>query len=356
MTTPQPSPPPTAANTAGHTMRAAQFPYAGGAIEMTTKPVPAPRAGEVRVRVEACGICAGDLHVQQNGFPGIQFPRVPGHEIAGTVDAVGTGVTRWQVGDCVGVGFHGGHCFACDACREGDFTSCEHALITGAHFDGGFAECTVVPEAALAVVPAVLDVTEAAPLMCAGLTTFNALRHSGARVGETVAVFGIGGLGHLAVQFAAKMGFLTVAIARGVDKAPLAQELGATHYIDSGATDATEALQALGGATVILVTAPAAEAASALVSGLRRNGTMVVVADTGSAALSVLPRQLIFGSRTLRGWYSGHAKDAEETLAFAAQAGIRPMIEVFPLAQVRDALERTRTGQARFRTVLLLRQ
>src|SRR6266849_2924320 len=265
-------------------MKAVQVSKPGGDFELIERDIPEPGPGQVRIKVEACGVCHSDSVVKEGYWPGIKYPRVPGHEIAGVIDATGVGVTSWKQGQRVGVGWHGGHCFKCDPCRRGDFNMCKNEKICGIAYDGGYQEYMIAPEEAVAALPEGISADEAAPLLCAGITTFNALRNAGARSGDVVAVHGLGGLGHLGVQFANKMGFHTVAIARGAEKAPLAKDLGATHYIDSGATDATEALQALGGAAVILVTAPAAEAASALVSGLRRNGTMVVVADTGSAA------------------------------------------------------------------------
>jgi len=306
----------------------------------------------VRLKVEACGICHSDSVTKEGIWPGIQYPRVPGHEIAGIVDAVGSGVAGWTTGQRAGVGWHGGHCGSCDSCRRGDFVTCQVApQVPGVTYDGGYADYAVVPAAALALIPDGLSAVEAAPLMCAGITTFNSLRNSGARAGDIVAVLGVGGLGHLGVQFAAKMGFKTVAIARGGDKASLARKLGAQHYIDSQATDAAAELVKLGGARVILATVTSSKAMAAVVGGLGVNGKLVIVgASSEPLEVPVLP--LIFGRRSIVGWPSGTSIDSQDTLAFSVLTGVRPMTEVFPLERADEAYERMLSGKARFRAVL----
>src|SRR5438045_3072336 len=284
-------------------MKAAQISKPGGAFELVERAIPEPGPGQVRVKVEACGICHSDVLVKEGLWPGIQYPRVPGHEIAGVVDLVGDGVTNWRKGQRVGVGWHGGHCFVCEQCRRGDFAMCRNRKVTGIDFDGGYAEYMIAPAATLAAIPDELPAEEAGPFMCAGVTVYNALRNSGARAGDLVAVQGIGGLGHLGVQYARQMGFKTVALGRGKDKEPLAKKLGAHHYIDSGTDDAAAELQKLGGAHVILATAPNAKAISALVDGLSANGKLVVpAAASDSLIVSVMP--FIMGSRSVAGWYS----------------------------------------------------
>lgn len=335
------------------TMKAAQVPQPGGAFELVERPIPEPAAGEVRVRVEACGICHSDVFVKEGLYPGIEYPRVPGHEIAGVVDAVGPGVQGWEPGRRVGVGWHGGHCFHCGACRDGDFVNCAHERVTGIHFDGGYAEYACVPAEALAAIPDELQAVEAAPLLCAGITTYNALRHSGARPGDLVAVQGLGGLGHLAVQFARRMGLRTVALSHGAGKRALAEELGAHEYIDTTATDPAAALQALGGARVILATAPASDAVTGVIDGLGRNGALIVV-GVDHEPIRITPLQLIRGRHRLQGWASGTARDSEDTLRFSALTGVRPMIETFPLAEVEAAYARMMENRARFRVVLTL--
>ena len=306
----------------------------------------------MRLKVEACGICHSDSVTKEGIWPGIQYPRVPGHEIAGIVDAVGSGVAGWTTGQRAGVGWHGGHCGSCDSCRRGDFVTCQVApQVPGVTYDGGYADYAVVPAAALALIPDGLSAVEAAPLMCAGITTFNSLRNSGARAGDIVAVLGVGGLGHLGVQFAAKMGFKTVAIARGGDKASLARKLGAQHYIDSQATDAAAELVKLGGARVILATVTSSKAMAAVVGGLGVNGKLVIVgASSEPLEVPVLP--LIFGRRSIVGWPSGTSIDSQDTLAFSVLTGVRPMTEVFPLERADEAYERMLSGKARFRAVL----
>ncbi len=332
-------------------MKAVQVGRAGGDFELVERPLPEPGAGHVRVRVEACGICHSDAFVKDGTFPGVGYPRVPGHEVVGTIDALGPEVAGWRVGQRVGVGWHGGHCFRCVPCRRGDFINCENERITGITYDGGYAEYLVAPEEALALVPEALRAVEAAPLLCAGVTTFNALRNSGARPGDLVAVQGLGGLGHLALQFAARAGFHAIAISRGKEKQEMARLLGAHHYIDSAATDAAKALTSIGGARVILATAPDAGSMSALFDGLGPNGTLLVVGAT-MEPIEVPAVKFIMGRRSMLGWPSGTAKDSEDTLGFCAQSGVRPMIETFPLEQAAEAYERMLANEVRFRAVL----
>jgi D-arabinose 1-dehydrogenase-like Zn-dependent alcohol dehydrogenase len=332
-------------------MRAAQVSRANGPLELVEREIPQPGAGLVRIKVQACGVCHSDALVKEGRWPGLQFPRVPGHEVVGLVDAVGTGVAGWTPGQRVGVGWHGGHCGRCDSCWRGDFFACQLALqITGISFDGGYADYMIAPAAALALVPEDLSAVEGAPLMCAGITTFNSFRNSGARPGDLVAVLGVGGLGHLGVQFAAKMGFRTVAIARGKDKEPLALKLGAWRYIDSQAQDPAVELSRLGGAKVILATVTSGEAMSAVLGGLGVNGTLIVVGAPRS--LEISPGLLIAGRRSIKGWYSGTSVDSQDTLKFSAFTGVRSMNEVFPLERVTEAYERMMSGKARFRVVL----
>jgi len=332
-------------------MRAAQVTFPKGPFEIVEREIPRPDSGLVRIKVQACGICHSDSLVKDGLWPGLQYPRVPGHEVVGIVDAVGAGVSHWKPGQRVGVGWHGGHCGHCDSCRSGDFFGCQVALqITGISFDGGYAEYMIAPAIALALVPEELSAVEAAPLMCAGITTYNALRNSSARPGDVVAVLGLGGLGHLGVQYAVKMGFKTVAIARGPDKEPLARKLGARHYIDSEAKDPAAELLKLGGAKVILATVTNGDAMSAVQGGLGVNGTLMVIG--AAQALQVSPLILISGRRSVKGWYSGTAIDSQDTLKFSVLAGVRSMNEVFPLEKVAEAYERMISGKARFRVVL----
>ncbi len=332
-------------------MRAVQVPRARGSFEIVEREIPEPQAGWVRIKVQACGICHSDSLVKDGTWPGIQYPRVPGHEIIGIVDAVGSGVAGWTTGQRVGVGWHGGHCGYCDNCRRGDFFACQVALLTtGISFDGGYADYVIAPAKALASVPEDLSSVDSAPLMCAGITTFNALRNSGARGGDVVAVLGIGGLGHLGVQFAAKMGFKTVAIARGKDKEPLAKKLGAIHYIDSREKNPAAELNKFGGAKVIIATVTNADAMTAALGGLAANGVLVVIGATGP--LLVDPILLISGQRSVKGWYSGTSIDSQDTLKFSALAGVQSMNEIFPLERVTEAYERMMSGKARFRVVL----
>ena len=332
-------------------MRAAQIARPGAAFEIVEREIPQPAAGWVRLKIEACGICHSDSLVKEGHWPGLQYPRVPGHEVVGIVEAVGAGVSPWKPGQRVGVGWHGGHCGHCDACRSGNFFGCQVALkITGISFDGGYADFMVAPAIALALVPEELSPVEAAPLMCAGITTYNALRNSGARPGDVVGVLGLGGLGHLGVQYAAKMGFKVVGIARGSDKEPLARKLGAHHYIDSQAQDPSAELQKLGGAKVILATVTVGDAMSAVQGGLGLNGTLMVIGAAES--MQVSPLLLIGGRRSVKGWYSGTADDSQDTLKFSVLSGVRSMNEVYPLERVAEAYERMAGGKARFRVVL----
>jgi len=333
------------------TMRAVQVTSPKGPLEIVEREIPTPGPGLVRVRVQACGICHSDTLVKEGLWPGLKYPRVPGHEVVGVVDAIGAGVLQWKRGQRVGVGWHGGNCGYCDSCRRGEFFACQVALqITGFSFDGGYAEFMVAPAIALASVPEELSPEEAAPLMCAGVTTFNALRNSGARPPAVVAVLGIGGLGHLGVQYAARMGFRTVAIARGQDKEAFARKLGAAHYIDSQSQNAAEELKKLGGARVILATVTSGEAMSAVQGGLSANGVLIVIG--GAESLQVSPLVLITGSRSVKGWYSGTSIDSQDTLAFSVLAGVRSMNEVFPLEKAAEGYERMMSGKARFRVVL----
>jgi D-arabinose 1-dehydrogenase-like Zn-dependent alcohol dehydrogenase len=332
-------------------MRAAQIARPGGTFEIVERDIPQPAPGWVRIKVQACGICHSDSLVKDGHWPGLQYPRVPGHEVVGVVDAVGEGVAQWTPGQRVGVGWHGGHCGYCDACRNGDFFGCTVALqITGISFDGGYADYLVAPAIAVALVPEELSPVDAAPLMCAGITTYNALRNSGARPGDLVAVLGLGGLGHLAVQYAARMGFRTVGIARGADKGPLAQQLGAHHYIDSQGQDPAAELMKLGGAKIILATVTHGGAMAAVQGGLALHGSLLIVGAADSLAIS--PIGLIMGRRSVRGWYSGTAADSQDTLKFSVLTGVRSMNEVYPLDHVAEAYERMLSGKARFRVVL----
>lgn len=334
------------------TMRAAQISSANGPLELVERPIPEPGPGWVRIKVEACGICHSDSLVKEALVPGIEYPRVPGHEVAGVIDAVGSGVTRLVRGQRAGVGWHGGYCAQCTPCRHGDLFACETNQVTGMSFDGGYAEYMVAPASAVAAVPDGIASQEAAPLLCAGITTFNALRNCGARPGDLVAVLGLGGLGHLAVQYAAKMGFRTIAIARGKEKESFARELGAVAYIDSRAQDPAAELAKMGGAKAILATVTAGDAMSAVQAGLGVNGVLVVVG--ADASMEVSPLVLIGGRRAIQGWYSGTAIDSEETIAFSVRAGVRSMNEPFPLERAAEAYDHMMSGKARFRVVLTM--
>jgi D-arabinose 1-dehydrogenase-like Zn-dependent alcohol dehydrogenase len=333
-------------------MHVVQVAHAGGPFELVEREITEPGVGHVRIKVDACGVCHSDSMVKEGTWPGIQYPRVPGHEIAGIVDAVGEGVTGWRQGQRVGVGWHGGHCGHCDSCRRGDFVTCQIAFqVTGITYDGGYAEYMIAPAGVLALIPDGLSAVDAAPLMCAGVTTFNSLRNSDALPGDLVAVLGVGGLGHLGIQFAAKMGFKTVAIARGQDKEPLARKLGASHYIDSHAQDPAAELLKLGGAKVILATATDGNAMSAVLGGLGVNGKLIIL---GAAAepLQVPAIPLIMGRQSISGWPSGSSIDSQDALAFSMLTDIRAMIQVFPLERAAEAYNLMMSGKARFRAVL----
>lgn len=331
--------------------RAMQVAAAGGAFELVQKEFPEPGTGQVRIRVQACGVCHSDSLTKLGHWPGIQYPRVPGHEVAGVVDAVGADVPLFKPGQRVGLGWHGGHCNFCEPCRRGDFVLCENGPISGITFDGGYADYVIAPANALALIPDDLAAEDAAPLLCAGITTFNSLRNSGARPGDTVAILGIGGLGHLGVQYAAKSGYRTVAIARGADKGPLAKQLGAHVYIDSTTQNPAEELQKLGGAKVILSTLTSAKALEWAVDGLAPTGKLIVV-GAPDAPLTVNAFPLLLGRRTVMGWPSGTGMDSEDTLKFSALATVKPMIETYPLEKAAEAYERMMSGKARFRVVL----
>jgi D-arabinose 1-dehydrogenase-like Zn-dependent alcohol dehydrogenase len=332
-------------------MKAVQVPKAGADLEIVEREIPEPGAGQVRIRVQACGICHSDVITKEGLLPGITYPRVPGHEVAGVIDELGAGVKEWRKGQRVGVGWHGGQDGTCLACRRGDFVNCANEKICGITFDGGYQEYMVAPVEALAQMPESLDSAEAAPLMCAGVTTFNSLRHSGALPSDLVAVQGIGGLGHLGIQFAKKLGYRVAAVGRGPQNAALAKKLGAEVYVDSAATDAAAELQKLGGASVILATAPSGKAMSALLGGLGANGTMVVV-GASMDPIEVSPNQLIFGKKSIKGWAGGIPTDSQDALQFAEMTGVRPMIERYPLAKAAEGYARMMSGKAEFRVVL----
>jgi len=334
-------------------MTAAQIRSPGAPFEVVKREIPVPGANRMRIKVQACGICHSDMFVKEGYWPGLQYPRVTGHEVAGVIDELGAGVTAWKKGQRVGVGWHGGHCGQCDPCRRGDFMGCQNFQVTGFQEDGGYAQYMIARSEAVAAVPDALSPVEAAPILCAGVTTFNSLRHSGARAGDLVAVQGLGGLGHLGIQFASKMGFHTVAIGRGQDKEPLALKLGAARYLDTNAVDAAKELTRLGGASVILATAPDSKAMSALIDGLGVGGQLLVVGASADP-INVTPVQLIMARRSIRGWPSGTARDSEDTLNFCALTGIRAMVETLPLEQAAEGYDRMKTGKARFRMVLTM--
>ena len=335
------------------TMKSAQIPKPGGEFQVVDRKVPLPGAGEVRVKVQACGICHSDVLTKDGLWPGIQYPRVPGHEVAGAIDELGAGVAAWKLGQRVGVGWHGGHDNTCRECRRGDFRNCRNVKIPGISYDGGYQQYMIAPVEALVAIPDSLGSVEAAPLLCAGITTYNALRHSGAMPGDLVAVQGIGGLGHLGVQFANKFGYKVAAVGRGPENAAVAKKLGAHLYIDSVAGNAAGELQKLGGARAILATAPSSKAMSALVDGLAPNGKLIVVGATFDP-IEVSPAQLIVGTRTIEGWAAGTPADSEDTLQFAELSGVRPMIETYPLERAAEAYERMMSGKAEFRVVLTM--
>ena len=334
-------------------MKVAQISKAGADFEIVEREIPKPGVGHVLIKVQACGVCHSDVFTKEGYWPGIQYPRVPGHEVAGIIDELGAGVSEWKKGQRVGVGWHGGHDGTCLACRRGDFGNCQNLKIAGISYDGGYQQYMVAPVEALTTMPESLSDAEAAPLLCAGITTFNALRHSGAMPGDLVAVLGIGGLGHLGIQFANKFGYKVAAIGRGSENAALAKKLGASVYIDNKVTNAAEALQKLGGAQVILATAPSSKAMSEVINGLGPNGKLIVV---GAAfdPIEVTPVQLISGSKSIQGWASGTAADAEDTLRFAELSGVRPMIETYPLEKAAEAYARMMSGKAQFRVVLTM--
>ena len=334
-------------------MKVAQISRPQGSWELVERPIPEPKNGQVRIKVEACGICHSDALVKEGYWPGMQYPRVPGHEVAGIIDAVGSNVSNWSVGQRVGVGWHGGHCFVCDPCRRGNFIACERQAITGITFDGGYAEYMLAPADGVAAIPNDLSAKDAGPLMCAGITVFNALRNSGARGGDLVAVQGIGGLGHLGIQYARQMGFHTVAIARRKDKEPLARKLGAQSYIDTETQDVAAELTKLGGARVVLATAPDAKSMAPLIEAVGPDGKLLIV-GAPAEPFPVGALSLILKKRSISGWASGTAKDSEDTLQFSSRSGVRPMIETFPLARVAEAYERMATSKVRFRAVLTM--
>lgn len=325
----------------------------GAPFEVVTREVPAPGPNQVRITVQACGVCHSDVFVKEGHWPGLQYPRITGHEVAGVIDEIGPGVTAWRRGQRVGVGWHGGHCGQCVPCRRGDFINCQNLRITGFTNDGGYAQYMIASSDALALIPDALSPAEAGPILCAGITTFNSLRHSGALAGDLVAVQGLGGLGHLGIQFASKMGYRTVAIGRGKDKEPLALKLGAVRYLDSDAVKVAEELTRLGGASVILATAPNSKAMSDLIDGLGVGGKLLVLGASADP-ISVTPIQLIGNRRSIQGWPSGSARDSEDTLNFCALTGIRPMVETFPLEQAAAAYDRMLSAKARFRVVLTM--
>ena len=334
-------------------MKAVQVPKPGADFQIVDRDIPQPGAGQVRIKVQACGVCHSDVLTKEGALPGIEYPRVPGHEVAGVIDEIGAGVTMWKNGQRVGVGWHGGHDGTCLQCRRGDFGNCQNLKIAGISYDGGYQQYMVVPFEAVTSIPDSLSDVEAAPLLCAGITTFNALRHSGAVPGDLVAVLGIGGLGHLGIQFASKFGYKVVAIGRGAENAALAKKLGASVYIDNQVTKPAEALQKLGGAKVILATAPNSKAMSEEIDGLAPNGKLMVVGATFDP-IEATPVQLIFGNRSIQGWTTGTPTDAEDTLRFAELTGVRPMIETYPLEKAADAYARMMSGKAQFRVVLTM--
>ncbi|WP_015409041.1 alcohol dehydrogenase [Natronomonas moolapensis] len=332
-------------------MRAAVVDEAGAEFEVVERAVPEPASGEVRVAVEACGICHSDVFVTEGGYPGVSYPRIPGHEVVGYVDSVGGSVENWSAGDYVGAGWHGGHCFTCEPCRRGEFLNCERAEITGLTFDGGYAEFTTVPAEALAAVPEDLAAADAAPLLCAGVTTYNALRNADLQPGDLVAVQGVGGLGHLGIQYARAAGYETVAVSRSPDKEPLASELGADHFVNAADEDPAERLQALGGADGVLATAPSSDAIASVVEGVGIGGSVIVVGVPGED-VPVNAQHLIGTAGSVEGWGSGDARDSQDTLEFSSLRGITPKIETYPLEEVETAYGRMMENEARFRAVL----
>jgi D-arabinose 1-dehydrogenase-like Zn-dependent alcohol dehydrogenase len=334
-------------------MKVAQIPKAGGDFEIVEREIPKPGAGQVRIKVQACGVCHSDVFTKEGLWPGIEYPRVPGHEVAGLIDEVGANASVWKKGQRVGVGWHGGQDNTCRSCRRGDFRNCENLKVPGISYDGGYQQYMLAPVEALVPIPENLSDVDAAPLLCAGITTYNALRHSGALPGDLVAVLGVGGLGHLGIQFANKFGYKVAAIGRGPENAALAKKLGASVYIDSAATNAAEALTKMGGAQVILATAPSSKAMSELINGLGPNGRLMVIGATFDP-MEVAPVQLITGCRTIQGWVAGTPADSEDTLHFAELSGVRPMIETYPLEKAAEAYDRMMSGNAQFRVVLTM--
>jgi D-arabinose 1-dehydrogenase-like Zn-dependent alcohol dehydrogenase len=334
-------------------MTAAQISHPGAAFEIVKRDIPEPGPRHVRVKVQACGVCHSDVFVKEGHWPGLQYPRVTGHEVAGVIDEVGSEVSAWKKGQRVGVGWHGAHCGLCVACRRGDFICCQNLRITGFHDDGGYAQYMIARADVLALIPEALSPVEAAPILCAGITTFNSLRRSGAIAGDLVAVQGLGGLGHLGIQFANKLGYRTVAIGRGKDKAPLALKLGAAEYLDADAVKVADKLIEMGGASVILATAPNSKSMSDLIDGLGAGGKLLVVGASPDP-INVTPAQLIGQRRSIQGWPSGTARDSEDTLNFCALTGIRPMVETFALEKAAAAYDRMLSGKARFRVVLTM--
>ena len=334
-------------------MKAAQIPKPGADFEIVEREIPKPGAGQVRIKVQACGVCHSDVFTKEGYWPGIQYPRVPGHEVVGVIDELGDGVSEWKKGQRIGVGWHGGHDNTCLSCRRGDFRNCRNLQIPGISYDGGYEQYMVAPVEALTTMPEGLSDVEAAPLLCAGITTYNALRHSGALPGDVVAVLGIGGLGHLGIQFANKFGYKVAAVGRGSESAALAKKLGASLYIDNKAANPAEELQKLGGAQVILGTAPSSKSMTDVIEGLAPNGKLIVI-GVESEPIQVTPAQLVNGSRTIQGWASGTPADAEDTLRFAALTGVRPMIETYPLEKASEAYARMMSGKAQFRVVLTM--
>ena len=332
-------------------MRSVQVSEPNGALEMVERDMPEPGAAQVRIKVQACGICHSDAVTTLGLLPGIKYPRTPGHEVAGVIDKVGNSVTEWKIGQRVGVGWHGGHDGTCEHCRRGDFVYCQFAQVPGISYDGGYADYMIAPTEAVASIPDELSAAEAAPMMCAGITTYNALRNSGARIGDVVAIFGVGGLGHLGIQFASKMGFKTIAIGRGKDKEELVRKLGATHYIDSKSQNPVEELVKLGGAKIILGTGPGGKAMSTILGGLAVNGKLITI-GASDEPIEVSPNFFLFGHRAVVGWLAGSSIDSEDTLSFSVSSGVRSMNEVFPLERAAEAYELMMSGKARFRAVL----
>lgn len=334
-------------------MRAVQVSKPGGPFELVEREIPIPTCGTVRIKVQACGICHSDAIVKEGIFPNIQYPKIPGHEVAGVIDALGEGVDGWSLGQRVGVGWYGGHCGSCEACRRGEFILCAKGKVAGISFDGGYAEYMIAPQEALALIPEELSAVEAAPMLCAGITTFNALRNSCAHAGDVVAVLGVGGLGHLGVQYAAKMGFHTVAIARGEEKGALAKQLGAHCYLNSQSVDVAQELQKMGGAKVILSTVTNNDAVSQVVDGLGHNGQLIIV-GVPFEPIQISAFSLIAGNRSIKGWASGTSIDSQDTMDFSALMGIRSMNQTFPLEKVEEAYQFMLEGKARFRVVLII--